>query len=407
MAKGIDYLRAKLAEKKPGVNLRYAYYDMKQTIRDFGISTPPDLRTWMSTMGWCAKAVDVLADRLRVWRFEDDLFDINGIYNRNMKHVLFDSAIKAAMISSCSFIYIRQGEDDFPVLQVLEGSRATGIMDERTGMLTEGYAVLEQDAAGMPVTEGYFEPGHTTFYQPGRAPWTVDNPAPWPLLVPVVNRPDAKRPFGHSVISRACMSLMGSAIRTVKRSEIAAEFYSYPQKYVTGLAQDAERMDKWKSTMSAMMTFTKDEDGDKPTPGQFSQQSMQPHCDQIRLFASLFAGETGLTLDDLGFVSDNPSSADAIKASHETLRLKARKAQEDIGNGLINAGYLAACLRDDYAYSRDQLYMTTIAWDPVFEPDVSQLGMIGDAIIKLAQAAPGYLSDSAIHMLTGIKGANE
>lgn len=51
------------------------------------------------------------------------------------------------------------------------------------------------------------------------------------------------------------------------------------------------------------------------------------------MFAGLFAGETGLTLDDLGFVTDNPSSAEAIKASHENLRLIARKAQRTFGTG--------------------------------------------------------------------------
>ena len=63
-------------------------------------------------------------------------------------------------------------------------------------------------------------------------------------------------------------------------------------------------MDKWKASMSSMMTFTKDEDGDSPTLGQFSQQSMTPHTEQLRMFAALFAGETGLTLDDLGFATD-------------------------------------------------------------------------------------------------------
>jgi len=58
--------------------------------------------------------------------------------------------------------------------------------------------------------------------------------------------------------------------------------------------------------MSSMLTFTKDEDGDIPQLGQFTQQSMSPYIEQFRMFAAAFAGETGLTMDDLGFVSDNP-----------------------------------------------------------------------------------------------------
>src|SRR5699024_2564410 len=144
--------------------------------------------------------------------------------------------------------------------------------------------------------------------------------------VPILYRPDAARPFGHSRITRACMSLMQGALRTLKRSEISAEFYSFPQKYITGIAQDAE-WDKWNATISSFLALTSDENGEKPTLGQFQQQSMSPYTEQLRTFAALFAGETGLTLDDLGFVTDNPSSAEAIKASHESLRLAARRAQ--------------------------------------------------------------------------------
>lgn len=50
-------------------------------------------------------------------------------------------------------------------------------------------------------------------------------------LVPIIYKPDAKRPFGHSRISRACMDYVKSAMRTLKRAEISSEFYSFPQKY--------------------------------------------------------------------------------------------------------------------------------------------------------------------------------
>lgn len=105
---------------------------------------------------------------------------------------------------------------------------------------------------------------------------------------------------------------------------------------------------------------------------------MAPHLDQLKMFAALFAGETGLTLDDLGFATENPASQEAIKASHENLRLTARKAQRAFGSGFLNVGYLAACLRDDYQYYRNQVYMTTPIWEPVFEPDAAMLSNIGD-----------------------------
>ena len=165
----------------------------------------------------------------------------------------------------------------------------------------------------------------------------------------------------------------------------------------------AEHMDKWSAAMSAMMRFSLNSDGqDHVRLGQFSQQSMSPHVEQLKMFASLFAGEVGLTLDDLGFPQSNPSSYDAIRASHENLRLTAKSAQKSFNVGIMNAGYLAACLRDNYAYTRQQITITTPMWLPPFRADASMLSGIGDAIQKMNTALPDYLTEEKIIELTGI-----
>ena len=404
MYQGIDYLRNKLAQKQSRVNLRYNYYEMKNAVRDFNIVIPKNWTFLKAVLGWSAKAVDALADRLVFTQFAEDNFDLNNIFNMNSKDVFVDSAIISACIASCCFVYISADEDGFPRLQVIDGYDATGIIDPITNLLQEGYAVLERDPkTKKPAVEAYFTAEETQFYdlREGTA-WKQFNPAPYPLLVPIIFRPDARRPFGHSRISRACMEIQQAALRTMKRSEVTAEFYSFPQKYVTGLSQDNEMMEKWQATISSMLQFTKDDDGDHPILGQFTTQSVSPHMEQLRIYASLFAGETGLTLDDLGFVGENPSSADAIRASHENMRLTARKAQRNFSVGLLNVGYLAACVRDDYPYLRRQFYLTKVRWEPVFEPDAAQLSGIGDAAIKIQQSFPDYFTEDKLHDLTGI-----
>lgn len=403
MLYGINYLKQKLGNKRSRVLTRYKYYDMKHLALDFQISTPPKLRGWMNCLGWCAKAVDSLADRLVFREFAEDNFNLNEIFKMNNPDILTDSAILGALISSCDFIYISPDEDGYPRMQVVDGGNATGIIDPITGMLQEGYAVLDRDEAGEPTVEAYFVPGETQFFYSDTAEVRVmGSAAPYPLLVPIINRPDAMRPFGHSSISRACMSIADSAMRTVKRSEISAEFYSIPQKYVLGTSGDAEAMEPWTAAMSAVLQITKDEDGDHPVVGQFQQQSATPHIEQLKMFAGLFAGETGLTLDDLGFASGNPASSEAIKAAHENLRLKAKAAQRSFGSGLLNAGYLAACVRDNQAYKRNQFYLTTPKWEPVFEPDSTAMSGIGDAAIKLQQSFPDYFDEEKLRDLMGV-----
>ena len=406
MERGIDYLRNKLDERRRRVLYRYKQYDMKYQDYDLGLTIPPELRArYKAVLGWSAKAVDALADRLVFREFANDNFNLNEIFQMNNPDTFFDSAVLTALIASCSFVYISPGDDPVPRLQVIDGSEATGIIDPITGLLSEGYAVLHRDDNGNPDLEAYFTPNRIDYV--GGDVTAVEHEVPYPLLVPIIHRPDAIRPFGRSRITRAVTYWQKYAKRTLERADITAEFYSFPQKWVVGLSQDAEPMETWKATISSMLQFSKDSDGDAPKLGQFTTPSMSPFTEQLRTAAAGFAGETGLTLDDLGFVSDNPSSAEAIKASHETLRVAAKKAQRTFGSGFLNVGYLAACLRDDFPYKRSQLYLTAPKWENVFEPDASTMSLIGDGVLKIQQGLPGYFTKETIRDLTGIKGGDE
>lgn len=406
--KGVDYLRRKLGERQVRVLQRYGYYEMHRKRPDPSPIIPDSLKmAYNATLGWCTKAVDALADRLSFTGFDDDDLNMNEIFRRNNPDMLFDNAILSALIGSCCFIYIRQDEDGEPRMQVIDGGNATGEIDQTTGLLTEGYAVLKRDEHESPVLTAYFVPGRTDFYEGGKLSYSVENSVQYPLLVPVIHRPDAVRPFGHSRISRACISLQEAARNTLTRAAVSAEFYSFPQKYVLGLDDDAERMKSWEATISSFLDFRRAEDGGEPKVGQFQQQNMDPHINQFKMYAAAFAGETGLTLDDMGFATDNPSSAEAIKAAHENLRLAARKAQRDFTTGFLNAGYVAACMRDKYTYTRDMISEAVAIWEPIFEPDAAMLSGIGDGLSKIAQVAPGYLGADNLRNMTGIRKSRE
>ena len=408
--KGIGYLKRKLGVKQSRVLLRYLFYDMKNSVEEIKGIIPDQFKWISSSLGWCAKGVDTLANRIVFDGFENDDFELGSIFNQNNPDIMPDDAVLSALIGSCSFIYIGRDDTGYPTMQVIDGSNATGEIDRVSNMLTEGYAILEKDENLKPTLEAYFRPYRTDYYKNGvYAPeLTLEHNAPYALLVPIIYRPDAKRPFGHSRISRCCMDTVKAAIRTLKRSEVSSEFYCFPQRYVLGLSSDAEEItDKAKAAMSAFLDFRQDEDGRHPSVGQFPQQSMAPFTEQLRMQAAIFAGETDLTLDDLGFSNGNPPSFEAIKASHEALRLTARKAQRTFGTGFLNAGYLAACIRDKYTYNRSAFVDTKPSWMPIFEPDAAALGAIGDAVYKINQAVPDYLGDKAIHSMTGLESDRE
>lgn len=87
---------------------------------------------------------------------------MNSIFNMNNPDVFFDSAILNALIASCSFVYVSKDDVGDIRLQVIDAANATGIIDPVTGLLKEGYAILQKDKEGHAITEAYFEPYKTT-----------------------------------------------------------------------------------------------------------------------------------------------------------------------------------------------------------------------------------------------------
>jgi len=406
--RGKTYLQALLTSKRTRILKRYGFYNSKDKKWAPSFVIPDDMKAaFAACLGWCGKSVDAMVTRMIYNGVEKDNFKLGEIFQMNNPSMFFRSGIQSALVGACAFVYISADEDGYPRLQVIDAGNATGRLNPITGFLYEGYAVLERDDQGNVITDAYFTPETTQFKSAGKLSTQIRNESGHTLLVPLIYRPDAERPFGHSRISRPCMQLQESAKAVLTRTDVTAEFYSFPQKYILGLAQNAEFDDKWKLAMSSFLQFTKDDDGDRPVIGQFAQASMQPHLDHMKQLAALFAGETGLTLDDLGFVSAAPSSSQAIESSHETLVRTIEDAMTTLGSGFLNAGFVAACLRDKTAYNRKALYESQIKWKPIVKADASTLSMLGDGAIKVNQTVPGYFDKRSLEDLTGIKAAAE
>ena len=167
--KGVKYLQNKLNNKRSRVLLRYKYYEQKAIASDLGISTPKGLEWLNSINGWCSKAVDSLADRLQFDKFDNDYFGFAEMFNQNNPDIFFDDSILSALISSCSFILVTKGEsNDLGQrirFQVIDGANATGIIDDFTKLLTEGYAVLKRDDNGNALSYAYCTPSKTEIYE--------------------------------------------------------------------------------------------------------------------------------------------------------------------------------------------------------------------------------------------------
>lgn len=389
---------------------KYDYYENDNAAALRSIAIPQNLMEYYrSRLGWCGKAVDLLTDRLSIKRFKNDFYNMQTIFEDNNSDILFSSAIKGALISGCDFVYIYKDSDDRVKLQVVGGYNATGILDDSTALLSEGYAVLKRNSKDNTVIlDAYFTSEYTEYTDYVECEsWRVKNNVGKCQLVPIINDPkEGQKQFGHSRISKSMMKIQDDAERLQTETKILAEINSWPQKWVTGLEEGTE-IDPLKATFSSMLRFDKDSDGDRPQLGQFTQMSFSDHIALFDQYVSEFSGMSSLTRDDLGFVTENPSSAESKKAALESLRVIAGKCQHDFSVGFLNVGYIAACLRDDYEYNRSVIKDTKIVWNPLVEPDAATLSSIGDGIIKINQAVPGFFDRDVLSDILGIEGTVE
>ena len=329
--------------------LRRRYYDGKNLLRDLGISIPPSLRSVETVVGWPAKGVDVLARRIVFDSFslaggDPASLGVNELWDANRLDIEAPQAHTSALVTTPAFLAVTAGDVPSGEPAVLVTARsaqfATGIWDWRRRGLRSALSVVSVDQYGAPDYWVMYLPDTAIIARRSGSVWDLRESRHTLGHVPVealVFRPELDRPFGHSRISRAVMSLTDSAVRTLLRTEVSAEFYSAPQRYALGVNddqftdKDGNPIPAWQSILGRMLAIGKDEDGDVPTVGTFAQQTMTPHIEQLQSLAAQMAAETDIPPDTLGILQDNPPSQEAMDERKEELRLTAESCITSFG----------------------------------------------------------------------------
>lgn len=335
------------------------FYEGSRIARDLGISIPPHLRDVQAVAAWPEIVVDVVDERSdwRGWSAESDL-GLDAVFDDNHLGIEVGQSVLDALICGIGFLSAGSGEpdDDEPEVLVKAESpnhvtatwsprlrRATeALRENKTGAYVNGWTL-------MTLNETV-----TTERRNGRVVVTDRdehgmNRVPMAVLL---NRPRSSRTTGRSEITRAVRSLTESGMRTLLGMEIAREFYAAPQRYLMGadeemfVDQNGNRMSMWDAVMSKMLMAPRDEDENLPVPGQFQQASPQPFTELLKTYAQMLSAATGISANHLGFGSDNPSSADAIRQADGRLNKRAARRHSHYDLGLIELGNLAVLWRD-------------------------------------------------------------
>ena len=377
--------------------LRYRYYNGKNVLKDFGISIPPSLRNVETVVGWPQKAVDAMAVRCRFDGFNSPDSEVqlmlDDVSRRSHLGAKFRQAAESTLIHSCCFATVNKDADGKPRIDFHSAENASAIWDDANGRIGCGLVIDHFDHWTPDVVTLYTTEVVIKAWDTGAGYWDW-NYAPIgmgrPTMVAFAYRPTFAKPFGQSRITRAVMSITDSAVREALRTEISAEFFTSPQKYLLGADRDAfEQTTKWEAYIGNIFAVGRSEDGDVPEFGMLPQGSMQPHVDYLRSLAARFSGETNVPISTLGVIHDNPASAEAIYAANEPLIIECQDFNDGARDSLRTLALMALAAEVDapLADLDDRFRDFTVNFaNPAMPSIVSQT----DAMMKIAATVPGF-----------------
>ena len=395
--------------------VKYDYYNANQGVVDLGVSLPEKFRFMKPGVGWASRAVNTIADRLNFDGFAKDSFGVNDLFDETSAGAILNKATTDALIAGCSFVAIQPVDNGARIrLLPFTATEATGTIDERTGLLETGLAVTrwypfadtfqafwrEWSKVGLvPADYIVYTPRFTAYFINQTLVQIVENPTYRPLLHVLTHRQSADRPFGKSRISNTVRRIVDEVGRLKVRYEIAAEFYSTPQRYINGLAEGTMKDANLESAMGKIWGITKDEDGEKPEIGQLAQMSINQFSDQKKDLARDFCAETALTLRNLGYETANPTSAESLSAMSDDLLLEAQESQQELGREFKELAISMVAALNGTPSIPSRLKEIEPTWKPLFQIDV---GSAGDAAYKLIQAMPELAGTTTLYRMLGM-----
>lgn len=345
------------------------YYEAKRKVTQLGLSVPPAFKNLQTTVGWAGTTVDVLRERLEWEGWTSDTgedFGLRDVYLENQLQVDSGKLIMDALIFGTAFLVVGAGfeGEPNPLITVESPRNMTGIWNARTRRLDAAVGVNEVNDQGK-VTD-------VTLYLPNANVRAVSTGDYWyevsrdehglgrVLVVQVFNRTRASQQGGKSEITRAIRSYTDIGVRTLTGLEVSREFYAFPQRVILGASKemfqnsDGTMKPGWQTAMSSIWGVPdlledpedKTSERHRADVQQFPQGSPEPFLAILRNLTQLVAGEAGIPAHYFGFATDNPASADAIRAGENRLIKQAEERQAGFGAGLNEAGKLALLVRD-------------------------------------------------------------
>lgn len=350
-------------KKVPGFKSLRAYYGGRQRLEQLGIAVPDELRQFITIVAWPRTYADAIVSRLRPQGFliggegNDELW-------RYWQENKLDYEIRMGLTDMvvCGRGYLCEGsraESDpvrawtppdtnvsplitveSPLEMIHEWSNARRAVTVAARFYTEQVDGKREARATL------YKPDSTRWVRRGTDGWE-DVPGIDPdehnlgivPVQPLVNRSASDDRYGESEL-HPIIGLTDAAARALTNAQVATEILAVPQRWAAGLKPEDfkdprtnEVLTAWEAYFGAVWATQNGE----AKFGQFSAADLANFKTIIGVYAGLVAGVTGLPMRYLGQQTDNPPSADGIRADESRIIGTAEEKQEFASDPLEDA----------------------------------------------------------------------
>ena len=368
---------------RAGYENREKYYEAEKHLDALGVTLPSDVRVLEMISSIPKLAIDVLVEVLNVDGFtlqgNSELVDTLRIWwQANNLDTEFPLAMTEALVQGQSYILVGNGDDEVPSITVHD-ARYVATHRNAFGKLDEAVIVFgtERDSSDVDGDDSryaaHYTPGKLrTYVEDGVGDWRpisgeVSTNIRGIPLVPMTNRTRLKDFHrGRSEITEL-LGLADGESRSLTNLQVAQELLALPQRYLFGNGisqlkdQSGNPVSKFKAYMSALWTGPQD-----AKAGQFPGADLSQIIDVIKLYNQKVSAITGIPPSMLGISTDNPTSAEAMRAAKERLITRAEFKQRLFSDPLEEAMRIALEMYD--LLPEDGAKTLEVSWRDVATP---------------------------------------
>jgi hypothetical protein len=331
-------------EKVRGLGANTAYYEAERRPEAIGLSVDPRHRDKLTHVGYPRLFVDSMAERQELEGFllpgadtaDEELWQWWQANNLDMEAPLGHTE---AYIHGRSFITVSAPDPTLnpgwdpatPIIRVEPPTTMHAEIDSRTRAVTKAIRVIYDESGDEQTGAVLYLPDGTTGWVRVEGEWTpwfqVSHGLEMVPVVPLANRSTLSDLYGSSEITPELRSMTDAAASILMLMRNAAEIMGVPQRLMFGVKPQELGIDPetgqalFDAYMARILAF-EDPEG---KIAQFTAAELRNFTEALREIALQVASYTGLPPSYLATNTDNPASADAIRASESRLVKKVER----------------------------------------------------------------------------------